>query len=71
MDQRLKIKKNTSAVNNIFWSKQTLIFHGKLFDSGVSFMFFFWFSADYFQNQLFRKIHSGKPSECQTVWIQI
>ena len=24
-----------------------------------------------FQNQLFRKILSGKPWECQTVWIQI
>ena len=28
-------------------------------------------SADFFQNQLFRKILSGIPSECQTVWIQI
>ena len=28
-------------------------------------------SADFFQNQLFRKILSGLPSECQTVWIQI
>ena len=28
-------------------------------------------SADYFQNQLFRKIVSGIPSACQTVWIQI
>ena len=28
-------------------------------------------SADYFQNQNFRKILSGIPSECQTVWIQI
>ena len=28
-------------------------------------------SADFFQNQLFRKILSGTPSECQTVWIQI
>ena len=32
-----------------------------------------WFlsSADFFQNPLFRKILSGKPSECQTLWIQI
>ena len=28
-------------------------------------------SADFFQNQLFRIILSGIPSECQTVWIQI
>ena len=28
-------------------------------------------SADFFQNQLFRKTLSGIPSECQTVWIQI
>ena len=28
-------------------------------------------SADFFQNQRFRKILSGIPSECQTVWIQI
>ena len=28
-------------------------------------------SADYFQNQLFRKFLSGIPSECQMVWILI
>ena len=28
-------------------------------------------SADFFQNQLFRKILSGIPSECQIAWIQI
>ena len=28
-------------------------------------------SADFFENQLFRNILSGIPSECQTVWIQI
>ena len=28
-------------------------------------------SADFFQNQLFRKILSGIPSECQTDWTQI
>ena len=28
-------------------------------------------SADFFQNQLVRKILSGIPSECQIVWIQI
>ena len=28
-------------------------------------------SADFFQNQLFQKILSGIPSECQTVWIPI
>ena len=28
-------------------------------------------SADFFQNQLYRKIISGIPSDCQTVWIQI
>ena len=28
-------------------------------------------SADFFQNQLFRKICSGIPLECQAVWIQI
>ena len=32
---------------------------------------FFLSSADFFQNQLFRKIPSGIPSECQTGWIQI
>ena len=26
-------------------------------------------SSDFFENQLFRKIISGIPSECQTVWI--
>ena len=30
---------------------------------------FFLSSADFFQNQLFRKILSGLPLECQTVWI--
>ena len=25
----------------------------------------------FFQKQLFRKIHSGIPTECQTIWIQI
>ena len=28
-------------------------------------------SAVYFKKKLFPKIFSGKPSECQTVWIQI
>ena len=28
-------------------------------------------SADFFRNQLFRKILSGIVLECQTVWIQI
>ena len=28
-------------------------------------------SAEFFQNQLFRKILSGIPKECQTDWIQI
>ena len=28
-------------------------------------------SADFFQNQFFRKILSGMPSVCQTVWIQV
>ena len=28
-------------------------------------------AADFFQNQLFRKIISEIPSECQTAWIQI
>ena len=27
--------------------------------------------ADFFQNQLFGKIISGIPSECQTDWVQI
>ena len=27
-------------------------------------------SADFFQHLLFRKILSGIPSECETVWIQ-
>ena len=31
----------------------------------------FLLSADFFQNQLFRKNLSGILSECQTVWIQI
>ena len=31
----------------------------------------FTLSADFFQYQLFRKIISGIPSECQIVWIQI
>ena len=33
--------------------------------------FIFLSSADFFQNQLFQKLLSGKPSKCQTVWIQI
>ena len=32
---------------------------------------FFLSSADFVQNQLFRKILAGIPSECQTAWIQI
>ena len=32
---------------------------------------FFWSSADFFSKSLFKKILSGIPSECQTVWIQI
>ena len=28
-------------------------------------------SADFFQNQLFRKIILGIPPECQIIWIQI
>ena len=28
-------------------------------------------SADFFQSQLFQKIISRIPSQCQTVWIQI
>ena len=31
----------------------------------------FLLSADFFQNQLYRKILSRIPSECQTNWIQI
>ena len=31
----------------------------------------FLLSAEFFQNQLFQKILSGKPSKCQTDWIQI
>ena len=31
----------------------------------------FLLSADFFYNQLLRKILSGIPSECQTAWIQI
>ena len=39
---------------------------------GEFFLFFFFLSsADFFQNQFFRKILSGIRSECQTVWIQI
>ena len=38
--------------------------------SGKLFMLFL-SSADFFQNQLFRKILSGIPSECQIAWIQI
>ena len=33
-------------------------------------MLFIW-STEFFYNQLFQKILSGIPSECQTVWIQI
>ena len=33
--------------------------------------FMFLSSADFFQNQLFRKILSGIPPECQTDWTQI
>ena len=46
--------------------------------SGFCFLFTYWVILYafcrlliLFQNQLFRKISSGIPSECQTVWIQI
>ena len=45
---------------------------------GPYFLFAYWVilhaflsSADFFQNQLFGKILSGIPPQCQTVWIQI
>ena len=31
----------------------------------------FWSSADFFKINFFKKILSGIPVECQTVWIQI
>ena len=47
-------------------------------EKGLALLFAYWVilhafltSADYFQNQLFEKILSQIPSECQTVWIQI
>ena len=44
--------------------------------SNSNYLFAYWVhaflsSAEFFQNQLFRKILSGIPSECQTAWIQI
>ena len=53
--------------------------HGNIiYDTGTGFNFSpweifhaSWWSADFFQNQLFQKILSGIPSECQTDWIQI
>ena len=41
-----------------------------LFNSG-KFFHAFLLSADFCQNQLFRKVLSGIPSECQTDWIKI
>ena len=36
-----------------------------------NFTLFFLSSADFFQNQLFRKFLSRIPSKCQIAWIQI
>ena len=36
-----------------------------------NFSCFFVVDANFFQNQLFRKIFSEIPSECQIVWIQL
>ena len=38
--------------------------------AGLLFMILLSF-ADFFQNQLFQKLLSGKLSDCQSVWIQI
>ena len=38
--------------------------------AGLLFMMLLSF-ADFFQNQLFQKLLSGKLSDCQSVWIQI
>ena len=47
------------------------IFHPNYFFAYQEILKTFLSSADIFQNQLFRKILSGIPSEWQTVWIQI
>ena len=58
-----------------FSYKYTCSFKSSLFTLSLcllgNFACFFLTSADFFQNQLFQKIISGIPSECQTVWIQI
>ena len=52
----------------------SLTWYGPVYDKALFELFAPWAllsSADFFQNQLFRKILSGIPSECQTDWIQI
>ena len=71
-----EIKRGAAYVGTVCWSVcivnsnpttiYTLTFcpPSEIFHSFLS-------SADFFQNQLFRKNLSGIPSECQTDWIQI
>ena len=57
----------TQKVDNSFYTKQYFQFNF------LHYGYFYGFlsSSDFFQNQLFRKILSGIPSECHIVWIQI
>ena len=52
------------------WFDQQIVVISYLFACSVIFHAFL-LSADFFQNQLFRKILFTTPSECQTIWIQI
>ena len=56
--------------SNIFLKNQSDLGLSSL-PPGYFCMLFFLSSADFFQNQLFQKILSVIPSECQTDWIQI
>ena len=60
------------------WTYAARISDNDKYQTLVSWLFAFWeivhaflSSADFFQNQLFRKILSGIASESQTNWIQI
>ena len=56
---RLSLRNSLLQQNHLTLCLLCIIFHA------------FFSSAEFFQNQLFRKILSGLSSECQTVWIQI
>ena len=60
----------SSAIQGGMCYEMFHMYAAKLFACWVIFQAFL-SSADFFQNQLFQKILSGIPSECQMVWILI